>query len=71
MATLPELLARKASLEKALANPNEQTSDNGMSVRKRPVADIERALDHVNREIAAAQSTAPARILRLNPSKGY
>jgi len=70
MATMQELLQRRAALEKAIANPNQRVSDNGAMVEKRSIADLERALERVNSDIAMASGAGGSRVLRSSVRKG-
>jgi len=70
MSELTDLQARKAQLEKALANPNSRVSDNGKSVEKRSVAELKEMLTRVTDQIAALQSSSSSRVVRLVASKG-
>lgn len=72
MADLQTLQQQLARLDAAIANPNQRISDNGMSVEKRSLADLERQRRLVLDQIAVLQAgCAPSRIVHVLPGKGY
>lgn len=70
MATLAELQARRESLTAARSSGVARVSYDGKTVDYRSVAEIERAIEALDREIAAAEGRRVIRHLRVSTSKG-
>jgi hypothetical protein len=70
MADRTTLQARREQLLAAIANPNSRVSADNKTVEKRSVADLQAALDIVNSELAALETTPPLRFARSVVGRG-
>jgi hypothetical protein len=70
MATLAELQARREVLTAARSSGVARVSYDGKSVDYRSLAEIDRAIDALDREIAAAEGRRVIRHLRVTTDKG-
>lgn len=71
MATLSELQAYKAALEAARYSGNRRVKTGGTEIEFKTDGEMVAALTDLDRQIAAASSTAPVRVIRINSSKGF
>jgi len=70
MATLQDLLNRKDELEKAIA-PEREVHAGDKSVVYRSHAELRDQMSDVERQIRAASSPGPVRMIRVTSSKGF
>jgi hypothetical protein len=70
MATVAELEARLEALKAQRDSAVARVSYDGRSVEYRGTAEIARAIADLERELQAAQGTAPVRQIRVYTSKG-
>ena len=70
MATLAELQARKDTLTAARSSGVARVSYDGKTVEYRSIAEIDRAIDALDREIAAVEGRRVIRHLRVTTDKG-
>ena len=70
MATLADLTARREALLASRANGVARVSYDGKTVEYRSLAEIDRAIEALEREIAAAEGRRIVRHLRVSTSKG-
>ena len=70
MATLAELLSRRESLTAARSSTVARVSSAGKSVDYRSLAEIDRAIEALDREIAAAEGRRIVRHVRVTTAKG-
>ncbi len=70
MATLAELQARREALTAARSSGVSRVSYDGKTVDYRSVAEIDRAIEALDREIAAAEGRRIVRHLRVSTDKG-
>ena len=70
MATLAELKARREALLASRASGVARVSYDGRTVEYRSLAEIDRAIEALDREIAAAEGRPIVRQLRVTTSKG-
>ncbi|MCA8882064.1 MAG: hypothetical protein KDA73_19390 [Rhodobacteraceae bacterium] len=70
MATLAELLSRREALTAARSSTVARVSYDGKSVDYRSLAEIDRAIEALDREIAAAEGRRVIRHLRVTTVKG-
>lgn len=70
MATLAELQARREALTAARSSGVARVSYDGKSVDYRSLAEIDRAIEALDREIAAAEGRRVIRHLRVTTAKG-
>lgn len=70
MATLAELQARREALTAARSSGVSRVSYDGKAVDYRSVAEIDRAIEALDREIAAAEGRRVIRHLRVTTDKG-
>ena len=70
MATLSDLRARRDTLSAQRSSGMARVSYDGKTVEYRSVAEIDRALDALDREIAAAEGRRIVRQLRVTSTKG-
>lgn len=70
MATLAELQARKDTLSAARSSGVARVSYDGKTVEYRSIAEIDRAIDALDREIAAVEGRRVIRHLRVTTDKG-
>ena len=70
MATLAELLARKDALTAARSSGVARVSYDGKTVEYRSIAEIDRAIEALDREIAMAEGRRVIRHLRVTTDKG-
>ena len=70
MATLAELQARREALTAARSSGVARVSYDGKSVDYRSVAEIDRAIEALDREIAAAEGRPIVRQVRVTTTKG-
>jgi hypothetical protein len=70
MATVTELIARRDALSAARASGVARVSYDGKSVDYRSVAEIDRAIEALDREIAAAEGRPILRQIRVITTKG-
>lgn len=70
MPSLSELRDRRDALAAQRASGVARVSYDGKSVDYRSVAEIDRALEALDREIAAAEGRRMVRQLRINTTKG-
>ena len=70
MATLAELQARREALTAARSSGVARVSYDGKTVDYRSVAEIDRAIEALDREIAAAEGRRVIRHLRVTTGKG-
>jgi len=70
MATLAELKARREALLASRASGVARVSYDGKTVEYRSLAEIDRAIEALDREIAAAEGRPIVRHLRVTTSKG-
>jgi roadblock/LC7 domain-containing protein len=70
MPTLPELEARLEALKVQRDSAVARVSYDGRTVEYRGTAEIARAIAALERELQAAQGTAPVRQIRTYTSKG-
>jgi hypothetical protein len=70
MATIAELRARRETLSGSRASGIARVSYDGRSVDYRSLAEIDRAIEALDREIAAAEGRSIGRQVRIIASKG-
>lgn len=70
MATLADLQARKEALTAARSSGVARVSYDGKTVEYRSIAEIDRAVEALDREIAVAEGRRVIRHLRLTTDKG-
>ena len=70
MATLAELQARKDALTAARSSGVARVSYDGKTVEYRSIAEIDRAVDALEREIAMTEGRRVIRHLRVATDKG-
>jgi len=70
MVTVADLRARRDALSAQRSSGVARVSYDGKSVEYRSVAEIDRALEALDREIAAAEGRRMVRQLRITTSKG-
>jgi len=70
MATLVELTARREALLASRASGVARVSYDGKTVEYRSLAEIDRAIEALEREIAAAEGRRIVRHLRVTTDKG-
>ena len=70
MATIAELKARRDALSAQRSSGVARVSYDGKTVEYRSVAEIDRALEALDREIAAAEGRRIVRQLRVATDKG-
>lgn len=70
MAVLSELQARREALRSQRASGVARVSYDGKSVDYRSVAEIDRALEALDREIAVAEGRRLVRHIRVTTGKG-
>ncbi len=70
MATLVELQSRREALTAARSSGVARVSYDGKTVDYRSVAEIDRAIEALDREIAAAEGRPVIRHLRVTTDKG-
>ena len=70
MATLAELQSRREALTAARSSGVARVSYDGKTVDYRSVAEIDRAIEALDREIAAAEGRRVIRHLRVTTDKG-
>jgi len=70
MSTASELRARRDALSTQRASGVARVSYDGKTVEYRSVAEIDRALEALDREIAAAEGRRIVRQLRVTTTKG-
>ena len=70
MATLAELQARREALTAARSSGVARVSYDGKTVDYRSIAEIDRAIEALDREIAAAEGRRVIRHLRVTTDKG-
>jgi hypothetical protein len=70
MPTLAELKSRRAALSAQRASGVARVSYDGRTVEYRSMAEIDRAIEALDREIAAAEGRPIVRQLRVTTSKG-
>ena len=70
MATLAELQARKDALTAARSSGVARVSYDGKTVEYRSIAEIDRAIEALDREIATAEGRRVIRHLRVTTDKG-
>ncbi len=69
--TLQQMLADRDRLTAAIANPNQRVSAEGKAVDKRSIADLLKARDVIDQEIATTQDTGAARVIRTTAGSAY
>jgi hypothetical protein len=70
MATAPELRTRREALTAARASGVARVSYDGKTVEYRSLAEIDRAIETLDREIAAAEGRRIVRQVRVTTAKG-
>jgi hypothetical protein len=70
MATIEDLHARREALTAQRASGVARVSYDGKTVEYRSLAEIDRAIEALDREIAAAEGRRIVRHLRVTTSKG-
>ncbi len=70
MATLSELRTRREALLASRATGVARVSYDGRTVEYRSLAEIDRAIEAIDREIAAAEGRPIVRQLRVTTTKG-
>ena len=70
MATIAELQARREALSASRASGVARVSYDGRSVDYRSLAEIDRAIEALDREIAAAEGRQIVRQVRVIATKG-
>jgi hypothetical protein len=70
MATIAELKARREALSASRASGVARFSYDGRTVEYRSLAEIDRAIETLDREIAAAEGRPIVRQLRVITTKG-
>ncbi|WP_435988183.1 phage head-tail joining protein [Sulfitobacter sp. SH22] len=70
MPTLTELLSRRETLAVQRSSGVARVSYDGKTVDYRSVAEIDRAIEALDREIAAAEGRRIVRHVRITTSKG-
>lgn len=70
MATIAELQARKDALTAARSSGVARVSYDGKTVEYRSIAEIDRAIDALDRDIATAEGRRVIRHLRVTTDKG-
>jgi hypothetical protein len=70
MPTLPDLRTRRDALSAQRASGVARVSYDGKTVEYRSVAEIDRAIEALDREIAAAEGRRIVRHVRVTTSKG-
>ena len=70
MATIAELQARKDALTGARSSGVARVSYDGKTVEYRSIAEIDRAIEALDREIATAEGRRVIRHLRVTTDKG-
>ena len=70
MPTITELRARRDALSAQRSSSVARVSYDGKTVEYRSVAEIDRALEALDREIAAAEGRRIVRQVRVTTSKG-
>ena len=70
MATIAELQARKDALTAARSSGVARVSYDGKTVEYRSIAEIDRAIEALDREIATAEGRRVIRHLRVTTDKG-
>ena len=70
MATVAELKARREALAAARASGVARASYDGRSVDYRSLAEIDRAIETLDREIATAEGRPIVRQVRITTTKG-
>ena len=70
MPTLTELLSRREALAVQRSSGVARVSYDGKTVDYRSVAEIDRAIEALDREIAAAEGRRIVRHVRITTSKG-
>jgi hypothetical protein len=70
MATITELRSRREALGAARSSGVARVSYDGRTVEYRSLAEIDRAIEQLDREIAALEGRPMVRHLRVTTSKG-
>jgi hypothetical protein len=70
MATLAELKSRRESLSASRSSGVARVSYDGKTVEYRSLAEIERAIEQLDREIATMEGRRIVRHVRVTTSKG-
>ena len=70
MATIAELRARRETLSSSRSSGVARVSYDGRSVEYRSLAEIDRAIEALDREIAAAEGRSIVRLVRVIATKG-
>ena len=70
MATIAELKTRREALATLRSTGVARVSHDGKSVEYRSLAEIERAIEQLDREIAAAEGRRTTRQFRVTTRKG-
>lgn len=70
MATIPDLRARREALSTQRSTGVARVSYDGKTVDYRSVAEIDRAIEALDREIVAAEGRRIVRHVRITTSKG-
>ena len=70
MATIAELKSRRGALSTQRSSGVARVSYDGKTVEYRSVAEIDRAIEALDREIAAAEGRRIVRQVRVSTSKG-
>ena len=70
MATIAELQARKDALTAARSSGVARVSYDGKTVEYRSIAELDRAIEAMDREIAMAEGRRVIRHLRVTTDKG-
>jgi hypothetical protein len=70
MSTPEELRARREALSASRASGIARVSYDGKTVDYRSVAEIDRAIEALDREIAAAEGRRIVRMIRVTTAKG-
>ncbi len=70
MATITELNARREALSASRASGVARVGYDGRSVEYRSLAEIDRAIEALDREIAAAEGRPIVRQIRVTTTKG-
>ena len=70
MATLTELQTRREALAASRASGVARVSYNGKTVEYRSLAEIDRAIDVLDREFAALEGRSVIRQVRVTTTKG-
>ena len=70
MASIAELKSRREALSASRASGVARVRDDGRTVDYRSMAEIDRAIEALDREIAAAEGRPIARQVRVTATKG-